>query len=532
MTSTLLLLCTLAAPAALISVALVARSQPGRSPHRVLMAARLALPIAVVGGLGGTLHLALLGPATSPLLGVRELGFAIRIDALSLVMMWLVIFMGGVVLRFSRNYLDGDARHGAFLGGLALTVGSVLLLVLAGNLLHLATFWALTSFALHRLLLFYPERRGAVTAARKKFIVARAGDLCLAAAALLVWRSTGTGDIVEAMAAVGSQGASLPLGIAAGLVAAAAALKSAVFPTHGWLLDVMETPTPVSALLHAGIINGGTFLVVRLADLVLLSPLALTALILVGGSTAVIASVVLTTQSSVKIALGWSSAAHMGFMLMLCGLGAFPVAILHLVAHSFYKAHAFLSSGSAVELPAMPSASRGVAPSWGRIVIGFVAAAAGVGGIGALLGVNVAEKPVTLGLALIISIALTQLWVSGLAGARSSLFVIGRTALAAAATTLAFFGLELTAAWLLSSAVPVVSLDGPVTLALLTLVIVVFAAVVTLQLRLPAFASSPTLRALRVHARNGFYANDLFDRLVGTWRAGAPELNPTPRSLR
>lgn len=528
-----LTLLALAAPGAFGVVALAGFRNPGRAPAAALRTARIAVPISFLGVAVCVAQVGLIGPVTTPLLGAAELGFSLRLDALSVTMLALVAFMGAVVVRYSRTYLDGDARHGAFMGGLALTVANVMMLVLAGNLVHLVAFWATTSFALHRLLLFYPERRGAVVAARKKFIVARAGDVLLACAALLLWTAFGTGDLVsiaERAATAPTGGLAPSTSVAAVLVVLSAALKSAVFPTHGWLLDVMETPTPVSALLHAGIINGGTFLVARLADVVVGVPVAMHGLVLIGAVTAVVASVVLTTQTSVKVALGWSSAAHMGFMLMLCGLGAFPVAILHLVAHSFYKAHAFLSSGSAVEAPRTPTASEGRPPSWLQIGSGFVVAGTSVVVIGGLLGVNVAEDPVTLGLCTIISVALTQLWAGGLAASPSPGIVLGRTALWSTSTTLAFFGLELTAAAILGDAVPAEPLNDPTTLALMTLVVTTFATVVALQLRLPALARRPAVRTFRVHARNGFYANTLFDRLVGAWHVAADSRATSPRT--
>ncbi|MEZ4609921.1 MAG: proton-conducting transporter membrane subunit [Caldilineaceae bacterium] len=133
------------------------------------------------------------------------------------------------------------------------------------------------------------------------------------------------------------------------LIVLAAVLKSAMFPFHGWLLEVMETPTPVSALLHARSAQRRHFPGRTPGEPVILSAPALQMLMLVGGFTALFASTAMITQSSVKVSLAYSSAAHMGFMLMLCGLGAHSVAIMHLVAHSFYKAHAFLSAGSVVE---------------------------------------------------------------------------------------------------------------------------------------------------------------------------------------
>ena len=141
----------------------------------------------------------------------------------------------------------------------------------------------------------------------------------------------------------------LPLTIAAAaLLAIAALLKSAQFPTHGWLTEVMETPTPVSALLHAGVVNAGGFLLIRFADVMLQAPVVLAVLVMVGGFTALFGSLVMLTQSAVKTSLAWSTVAQMGFMILQCGLALFPIALLHIVAHSLYKAHAFLASGSAI----------------------------------------------------------------------------------------------------------------------------------------------------------------------------------------
>ena len=471
------------------------------------------------------------GPWTSPVLGLSGIGFSIRLDALSVTMLVMITFMAWVLLRFSRNYLDGNPRHGRFMGLLALTAASVMLLVLAGNLVHLAVFWAVTSFSLHRLLLFYPERPAARVAARKKFLVARAGDVALWAAVLLLIDLFGTADLGTLLDRASAMTDAPPpaLGAAAVLVALSAILKSAQFPTWGWLLEVVETPTPVSALLHAGILNGGTFLVARLGDVMILSPLSAWLLILVGGTTALLASVIMTTQSSVKVALGYSSAAHMGFMLLLCGVGAFPVAILHLVGHSFYKAHAFLSSGSAAEAFQGGPRAPATAPGTGRILAGMVAAVATVVGVGAALGISPWREPVELGLAAILTVGLTQLWTRGM-GSGPILAVAARTAGYAAATTLAFFGLEAAAALLLGGAVPASASHEPTTLALMAGVVVVFAGAVLVQLRLPAMLRDPRWAALWVHLRNGLYANALFDRLVGALRiAPAPTLREISR---
>ena len=111
----------------------------------------------------------------------------------------------------------------------------------------------------------------------------------------------------------------------------------------------METPTPVSALLHAGVINAGGFLLIRFADVMLLAPGVLVVLVMFGGFTALFGGLVILTQPAVKTSLAWSTVAQMGFMILECRLALFPRALLHIVAHSLYKAHSFLASGAAVE---------------------------------------------------------------------------------------------------------------------------------------------------------------------------------------
>ena len=521
-------LAALAAPAALALVALVAVAQPGPRPRAVLLAGRVASAVSLAAALAAILLVARHGAIVAPLLGSPAAGPGVRLDALSVAMFALVAFLGAVVLRYGRHYLDGDARHGAFLGGLALTTAAVMLLVLAPNLWQLVGAWIATSVALHRLLLFYPERPRAVVAARKKFVVARLGDVCLLAAAVLLARAYGTAelggllDLARADAAAGS--ARPGVGAAALLVVAAAMLKAAQFPTHGWLVELMETPTPVSALLHAGILNGGVFLVARLAPVVLAVPAAGQALVVVGGLTALLASIVMVTQPSVKVALAYSSAAHMGFSLLLCGLGAYPMAILHLVAHSCYKAHAFLAAGSVVD------AARAAAPAappprpW-HLAVGLLLATGIAGGAAAALGTWADAWFVTLALAAVLAFGLTQLFVAALRTGGAAT-VVGRAAIAGLGTVLAFFALELGTSRALADVLPVATDPAPLTVALGAAVVTAFGVATLLQLLLPARAASPAWARWHVHVRNGFYATAAFDRLVGLPRRPGPRLLP------
>jgi len=515
------------APAMLAAVSLSVWLWPHLPPLRLFRFAQAATIFALILSLLATTSMLAWGPFTTPLVGFNNIGFAIRLDALSVIMFWLVAAIGLLVVHFSRNYLDGDPGQARFFGQLCLTISAVLLFVLAGNLLQLVVAWISTSLGLHQLLLFYDNRRGAVLAARKKFIAARLSDICLTVAAVLLVQAFGTGDLKTLSALAGSalSNGTLPVGISVAtvLVVTAAALKSAMFPLHGWLLEVMETPTPVSALLHAGLLNAGTFLIVRLGEVIFLFPPALQLLILVGGFTALFASVAMITQSSVKVSLAYSSAAHMGFMLMLCGFGAHSVAIMHLVAHSFYKAHAFLSSGSVVEYIQATGGYKGGGykeKSAPRPLVVLAALALSIMlfvGIGTMLGIDLTKRPGETALGVIFTLATTALLAKGFNGTPHRTVIV-RTTFAAIAVTFAFFTLEVVGAWLLTDAVTTRSPADAVTLTVMGIAVVLFVLVTLLYTFLPAIAETAAGRAMYVHLKHGFYANTLLDRLIGAWR--------------
>jgi NAD(P)H-quinone oxidoreductase subunit 5 len=451
------------------------------------------------------------------LVGRDGLGASLRLDALSVLIFSMVALLAVVIVRFSGTYLDGDDRQGLFLGRLCWTIASVEVLVLSGNLALFIAAWVATSLSLHHLLVFYPQRRGAVVAARKKFIAARIGDVSLLVAGILLYDRFGTGDLGALFQLAQSAQADLRTEVATLLIAVAALFKSAQFPTHGWLVEVMETPTPVSALLHAGILNAGPFLVLRYAFLMDLGTMSAVLLVVVGGFTALFASVVLLTQPTVKVALGYSSAAHMGFMLLVCGLGVYPAAVLHLVAHSFYKAHAFLSSGSVVDV----ARSKGV-PLPARLrsplrVGGSLLLAGGIyAGLATALGFTLTENPALLAVGAILVMGLAHLLAPAFDSAGTGA-AMGRTAGLAAAVTLAFFSLEEGARLLLLQSLPAAEQPATLVIALASAVIAVFGVAILLQI-VPLSGRSPLRRAAYVHLRNGLYANAAFDRLVGALR--------------
>ncbi|MCL5042294.1 MAG: NADH-quinone oxidoreductase subunit L [Gammaproteobacteria bacterium] len=308
------------------------------------LAAYLWLP-AIIAAYGGMVLV--LVDVLSGLLGNHG------IDRLGLVMAALISFLAVVIINFSRAYLQGEPRQPRYLMALLLTLAAVAVVVTTDNLLWLAAAWISTSLSLHQLLVFYPHRINALIVAHKKFLASRLADLCLLSATGLLVHATGTSSITAilhwvAEYAGGPGGLGWNMQLAALLMSMAVILKTAQLPVHGWLIQVMEAPTPVSALLHAGVINLGGFMILRFAPLFSAAPSAQTLLVIVGGLTAVLAALVMMTRISIKVRLAWSTCAQMGFMLMELGLGLYEVALVHLLAHSLYKAHAFLASGDTV----------------------------------------------------------------------------------------------------------------------------------------------------------------------------------------
>ena len=276
---------------------------------------------------------------------------ALPVDKLGMTGALLVALLGWVIINYSSRYLEGDPNQQRFVSAMLFTLAAVNLLVISRHLLVIVLAWTATSIGLHFLLTHYQERKAAQIVAHKKFLASRLADIVLAIALVLVFQATHTLSLDGIGAALGQTGA-LPASLhwAAVLFALAAILKSAQLPLHGWLIQVMEAPTPVSALLHAGIVNIGGFVLIRLAELITLAPWAQAILVIAGSTTAVLASLVMMTRISIKVRLAWSTCAQMGFMLLEIGLGLYELALLHLVAHSLYKAHAFLSAGERVEM--------------------------------------------------------------------------------------------------------------------------------------------------------------------------------------
>ena len=503
--------------AALAGLVLLVRPGPRaggrlRLPEMAMLAQLLATLAAAVG-------LALKGSATLGLIGAAGVGLSVRLDIVSVALALTVGFVGWVVLRFSRVALDGEAGQGAFMGWMSLTLAAVLALVVAGNLIQLVVAWVGVGAALNRLLLFYPERPRARRAAAKKSLSGLIASTALMGAVVLMIHGFGTTDIATITTSVHAGQVPANMWLVALLLAVAAVFKSALIPTHGWLTEVMEAPTPVSALLHAGVVNAGGFLLIRFAEVMLAAPAVLTALALVGGFSALVAAAVATTQPAVKTSLAWSTCAQMGFMVLQCGLGLFPLALLHIVAHSLYKAHAFLSSGGAVEaVTAIRRPGPVAVPSGRAVARAFALALAIYAGAGALFGIgHMAPQAVALGAILIFGVA--YLIAQGMADAAPWALTLRTTAMSGAAT-LAYFAFHAGANALSAGTLPLPPAPDPLTWAVMVLSVAGFGLAAVAQATFPLWAGHPAAAGLRVHLMNGLYLNALTDRMTRAFPKG------------
>lgn len=283
----------------------------------------------------------------------------ILVDRLSVLSVLLITSIGLIVQRYSMRYLEGDPKQGRFFTWLSFVLFSVTFFVVSRNLLILTLSWFMVSYGVHQLLLHFSERESAQKAAWRKFVISRIGDGILLVALVLTYQFFGTFELnrifemaanAESQSVLNFFGLSLhPYALVGSLYVLGAMTKSAQFPFHIWLPDTMETPTPVSALMHAGIINAGGFLIVRLSPLVGHASVSLHLLFVVGAFTALFAGLIYLVQTDIKRSLAYSTIAQMGYMMMQCGLGAFAAAMLHLIMHGYYKAHAFLSAAGRIE---------------------------------------------------------------------------------------------------------------------------------------------------------------------------------------
>lgn len=280
--------------------------------------------------------------------------FAFQSDPLGALMVWVIAGISLIVHLYSRRYMAEEAGYSRFFVLLNLMTSALLAMVLANDLILLVVVWHLIGMLLYLLLGIDLSSREAHGYSVWTFITFRLGDLPMVLAAVLLFDAYGTWSMTEIFTSISADpleeqilGISLTKVVAL-LIALAAFARSAQFVTHLWLPYTMDGPTPVSALMHAGIVNAGGFLINRFAGVFVYSSEVLHLMFLVGLATAVIGSTLMLTQHDIKKSLGYSTMGQMGFMIMECGVGAFSLAIYHLIAHGVFKGTLFLGAGGVI----------------------------------------------------------------------------------------------------------------------------------------------------------------------------------------
>jgi NADH-quinone oxidoreductase subunit L len=272
------------------------------------------------------------------------------IDPLSICFILLITGVGSLIIIYSAGYMAHDPSRRKFFGYMNLFIASMLLLVLADNYLVLYVGWEGVGLASYLLIGFWQDRNSAAVAAKKAFVVNRVGDAGLTLAIFLMFSAFGTVSFTGVFHQVpsGGSGVATALGF---LLLLGACGKSAQVPLQSWLLDAMEGPTPVSALIHAAtMVTAGVYLLVRSNPILALAPDARIGVTVVGTVTLLFGGIIASAKDDIKKSLAGSTMSQIGYMTLGAGLGpeGYVFAIALLLAHGFYKAGLFLGSGSVI----------------------------------------------------------------------------------------------------------------------------------------------------------------------------------------
>jgi NADH-quinone oxidoreductase subunit L len=277
---------------------------------------------------------------------------SLRIDALSLVFVFIITFIGALIHIYSVAFMREDRDYARFFASMNLFVCSMLLLVMADNLILMYLGWEGVGLCSYLLIGFWYESPANCKAANKAFVITRIGDTAMIIGLFLLFKELGTlyiPDILQQAPAHFAGGAS-NITLIALLLLAGGVGKSAQLPLQTWLPDAMAGPSPVSALIHAAtMVTAGVYLVARMHTLFELSPTAMQVTAIIGAATLLIAGCSATVQTDIKRVLAYSTISQIGYMFLALGVGAWSAAIFHFFTHAFFKALLFLAAGAVIE---------------------------------------------------------------------------------------------------------------------------------------------------------------------------------------
>jgi len=354
----------------------------------------LFMVVSAVAGVATLLH----GPAAPEHLAdwISVASFtpdwSLRQDQLSLVMVAMVSVVSMLIHVYSAGYMAHDKTVPRFFAYLSLFTFAMLMLVTANNLLQLFFGWEGVGLVSYLLIGYWYERPSANAAAIKAFIVNRVGDLGFAVGIALTYYVFGTISFDGIFAAVADHagdhytlfGTALPaLEVISVLLFIGAMGKSAQIFLHTWLADAMEGPTPVSALIHAAtMVAAGVFMVARMSPVINQAPHAMAFITFIGATTAFMAGTIGCVQNDIKRIIAYSTCSQLGYMFLAAGVGAYPVAMFHLINHAFFKALLFLAAGSVIhamsdeqDIRLMGGLARKLPVTWAMMLVGALALA-------------------------------------------------------------------------------------------------------------------------------------------------------------
>lgn len=282
------------------------------------------------------------------------LDFYLYLDSLSGLLILTVLIIGFVIFKYSYRHLEDDQNASSFKKNLCVILSAVLLMILTGNLFWYIAGSAVTSFSLNNLLIHYRDKKITTNAAKKKFWISRISELFLICAAIILFIIFKTLNIDEIIYMANTsdlvKNNIVLINLSVLFILFGIMAQSTIFPFHSWLPNTLDTASPVSALMHAGIINSGGYLIIRFSPFLQSAGDTISYLALFGAFTMLYGTFVMLSQTSIKKSLAFSTLSQMGFMMIQCGLGAYVAATVHIIGHAFYKAYAFLSAGTITDI--------------------------------------------------------------------------------------------------------------------------------------------------------------------------------------
>ncbi len=378
----------------------------------VALAALLVVLVAIHGTIDVGIH-----SGRSMLVGLTA-------NSLTVTLLALVLGIGAVVQSFSVRYLRTDSRSSRFVIGAGVLAASMIVVAASTTLVGLLVGWVFASIGFLVIVGYRPDLPGVRPSTRRTAAAFLIGDGALVVATVIVLLRVGNiplvgpGSLSHVAVRLGGSGAVVAL-----LVVVAALARCAQGPFGRWLPGTVAAPTPVSALLHAGFVNGGGILLIRTGAIASSSTVAMVVAFVVAAATAVVATATMAQRSDVKSELAYSTMGQMGFMVAECAVGAFGAGVVHLLGHALYKATLFLGSGAQMPRPGRVASDADNAPTVGRFVVTGVAAFASLGVVLAAPGIagHRASGPLVLFVALTAGVGAWALWARRHAG-RAVLF--------------------------------------------------------------------------------------------------------------